>query len=174
MRTGWLEFMVNWYSMYNHEPENYSCPFCKIAKGIEEGVITKQADVIFRNEYVTAFIASDWWPKNKGHVIIIPNKHYENIYTLPDDSSSRIHILAKYVSLALKETYQCDGTSTRQHNEPAGGQDVWHYHLHVFPRFEGDNLYGANRGTTTHEERLPYAEKLREYFIGISIPGIAE
>jgi len=66
--------------MYNHEPENYICPFCLIAQGIEnEHVLTRQADVISRNEYVTAFIGAGWWRNNKGHVIIIPNKHIENI-----------------------------------------------------------------------------------------------
>jgi histidine triad (HIT) family protein len=41
----------------------------------------------------------------------------------------------------LRRAYACDGTSLRQHNEPAGNQDVWHHHVHVFPRFTGDELY---------------------------------
>lgn len=51
----------------------------------------------------------------------------------------------------------------RQHNEPAGNQDVWHYHLHVFPRFVNDKLYKSDRENTKPEERLEYAQKLRHY-----------
>lgn len=155
--------------MYNHEPENYKCPLCLLARGIEsDEVYSKQADIIYKDENVTAFISSHWWPNNKGHVIIIPNKHFENIYDLPDDLSCKIHKLEKEVSLALKQTYNCDGVSSRQHNEPAGNQDVWHYHLHIFPRYDNDNLYinHLQKRKTEPEERFPYAEKLRNYFKG--------
>jgi histidine triad (HIT) family protein len=153
--------------MHNHEPEGYHCPFCLVISGIEnEKVYTKQADIIYKDDYITAFIASGWWDNNKGHVIIVSNKHFENIYDLPDEISDRINRFAKRVSLALKETYKCDGVSTRQHNEPSGGQDVWHFHLHVFPRYVGDELYMNvyNIRKTNPEERIPFAQKLREYF----------
>lgn len=61
----------------------------------------------------------------------------------------------------MKQVYECDGTSIRQHNEPAGGQDMWHYHMHVFPRYTDDDLYHAKARLTTPSERRPYAEKLR-------------
>lgn len=151
--------------MYNHAPENYICPFCQIAQGIEnEHLLTKQADVICRDDYVTAFIGAGWWKNNKGHVIIIPNKHFENIYDLPNELSAKIHNMEREVAIALKRVYKCAGVSSRQHNEPYGGQDVWHYHLHVFPRYEGDNLYFTSRETSNPEERIEYAERLREYF----------
>ena len=77
--------------------------------------------------------------------------------------AAAIHGGAQRVALALKAAYGCPGISTRQHNEPGGGQDVWHYHLHVFPRSPDDRLYEliAQRRTTESEERRPYAEKLR-------------
>ena len=89
-----------------------------------------------------------------------------HIYDLPLDYSAKIHDFSKKVAIALKETFKCDGVSTRQHNEPDGGQELWHYHLHVFPRYKGDELYlnTYKRRKTTVEERLPYAEKLRTYF----------
>lgn len=151
--------------MHNHAPEGYVCPFCLVARGIEnEDVLTKQSDVIYRDDYVTAFISAGWWENNKGHVLIIPNEHFENLYDLPSDYSTKIHDFEKKVAIALKQVYQCDGVSSRQHNEPAGCQDVWHYHLHVFPRYENDNLYAMERTSTTAEERTVYAEKLRGYF----------
>ena len=63
----------------------------------------------------------------------------------------------------LKTAYRCEGTSTRQHNEPAGYQDVWHLHAHVFPRYPGDRLYERHeeKRWASPEERAPYAAKLR-------------
>lgn len=152
--------------MFNHAPEGYVCPFCLIVDGVEnEQINTKQNDIIYKDDYVTAFISSSWWKNNKGHVIIIPNKHIENIYDLPSEFSYRIHDLEKEIALALKETYKSDGVSSRQHNEPCGNQDVWHYHLHVFPRYKGDNLYKTDRENSNPEERLEYVQKLRDYFI---------
>ena len=54
-----------------------------------------------------------------------------------------------------------DGTSTRQHNEPAGNQDVWHYHVHLFPRYEGDALYASGRALMPVQDRARYAARLR-------------
>jgi histidine triad (HIT) family protein len=75
--------------------------------------------------------------------------------------SARVHDCARAVALALKAAYACDGVSTRQHNEPAGSQDVWHYHLHVFPRYVGDGLYGSQRQPLAAGEHAMYAAKLR-------------
>lgn len=150
--------------MYNHTPENYKCPFCAIAKGtLNENILTKQADIIYKDTFITAFISAGWWPNNKGHVIIIPNDHYENIYELQSELSHKIHDFAKEVAIAFKKVYECDGVSTRQHNEPSGDQDVWHYHLHVFPRYKNDRLYLTERTYSQPEERIPYAVKLRSY-----------
>jgi len=151
--------------LYNHAPAEYECKFCLIAKGIErDDMLTKQSDVIYRDKHITAFICAGWWENNKGHVLIIPNRHFENIYELTDTYATHIHSFAKRVAIVFKQIYQCDGVSTRQHNEPAGNQDVWHYHLHVFPRYYGDNLYFMKRQPTTVEERKPYADKLRSHF----------
>lgn len=153
--------------MYNHAPDNYICPFCLIVQGIQnEHVLTKQEDIVYQDDYVTAFIGAGWWKNNKGHVIIIPNKHYENIYDLPSEYSYRIHDLEREVAIAFKQVYCCDGVSSRQHNEPCGNQDVWHYHLHVFPRYQGDDLYRTDRELSQPEERAEYARKLRSYFKG--------
>ena|SRR5436190_15252461 len=154
--------------MYNHAPEGYVCPFCLVAQGLDgEGVLTRQQDIVYRDRLLTAFIASHFWDNNKGHVIIIPNEHFENIYDLPDELGASIHSLARRVALALKECYGCEGTSTRQHNEPGANQEVLHYHLHVFPRYHNDNLYLTQRRATTPEERLPYAMKVRHALEGV-------
>lgn len=148
----------------SHQPRGYQCPFCRVVAGEDlEG--TKQADVVFRDDVVTAFVALAWWPGNAGHVLVVPNEHYENIYDIPDAALAAVQVTGKRIALALKVTYGCEGTSFRQHNEPAGYQDVWHYHLHVFPRYAGDDLYlrTLERRLTTPDEREPYARKLRSY-----------
>ncbi|GAB4144399.1 MAG: HIT family protein [Patescibacteria group bacterium] len=150
--------------MYNHSPEGYSCPFCKVAQGIEDNdVYTKQNDIIYQDSYLTAFVSSHSWPSNPGNVIIIPNQHFENVFDLDDEIGAKIHSLSKRIAISMKKVYRCDGISFRQHNEPAGNQDVWHYHYHVIPRFEGDNLYikHLQKYLTDSTQRQKYAKSLR-------------
>ena len=64
----------------------------------------------------------------------------------------------------MTAVYDCDGVSTRQHNEPAGNQGVWQYHQHVFPRNKGDKLYFLEQAEMPIEKRARYALKLRDYF----------
>jgi histidine triad (HIT) family protein len=153
--------------VFSHSPADYVCPFCAIAAGADNPYpYTQRSDVVYRNEHVTAFVNVRWWPNNPGHVLIIPNRHIENIYSLTPDIAVHVHEASRQVALAMKQAYGCEGVSTRQHNEPAGYQEVWHYHLHVFPRYAEDRLYDLTREhrMTTPEERLPYAERLRVYF----------
>ncbi len=149
--------------MYNHLPPGYSCPFCGLIKGIvgKNEVYTRPEDLVYQDKMVSAFISSRWWKNNPGHVLIIPNQHFENIYDLPLEYATEIHRVARKISLAFKTAYGAEGSSTRQHNEPAGYQEVWHYHLHVFPRYCDDNLYGSPHFLSKPEERLPYALKLK-------------
>jgi histidine triad (HIT) family protein len=151
--------------VYNHQPTGYRCPFCRVAAGEDlRDDFTKQADIIFRDSTLTAFVSSAWWPANPGNVLVVPNEHHENVYDIPDAVLAAIQVMGKRVALAMKAAYGCDGTSFRQHNEPGGDQEVWHYHLHVFPRYVGDQLYvrSIERRATSPAERAPYAEKLRQ------------
>jgi histidine triad (HIT) family protein len=90
----------------------------------------------------------------------VPNAHYENLSDLPSRYGHAIHDLAREVAIAIRQTYCCDGTSLRQHNEPAGNQDRWHYHMHVFPRYAGDDLYFTHpeQDFTPAEQRLLIAD----------------
>ena len=88
----------------------------------------------------------------------------ENLYEIDDDLLGAVYATARRVAIALREAYGCDGTSTRQHNEAGAGQDVWHFHVHVFPRYAGDDLYtrDAEYRWASAGERAPYAAKLRD------------
>lgn len=151
--------------MYNHAPESYRCPFCLIAQGLADDTLYSAGqDIVYQNQAVTAFIGSHQWPNNPGNTIVIPNQHYENIYDLPASQAAHMHTLAQAVALAMKAAFDCDGISTRQHNEPAGNQEVWHFHLHVTPRYRGDRFYETIAGSRTlmpPAERARYAHRLR-------------
>jgi histidine triad (HIT) family protein len=150
--------------MFNHQPENYDCPFCNLLAG-KESEYDRQNDIVFRNKWATAFVAPKWWSNNPGHVLVIPNQHCENIYDIPDEDLAEVYKLVKKISTAIRSTYNCQGTSTRQHNEPAGNQDVWHMHVHVFPRYDGDELYKNHdqNSFVNASESAPYAERLRTF-----------
>jgi histidine triad (HIT) family protein len=106
-----------------------------------------------------AFICPRWWPNNHGYVLVVPIRHYENLYELPPEAGHAVHDLVRDVAIAIRRTYGCEGVSTRQHNEPAGNQDAWHYHVHVFPRYDGDQLYTSRPYPefVTAEQRQPFA-----------------
>lgn len=150
--------------MYNHAPPDYHCPFCLLLQGISnEHVISVQEDIVYQNDVVTALLNCGQHEDNHGTVLVIPNQHYENIYDLPVRYGTDIHKVVKMLALAMKKNYQCDGISTRQHNEPGGHQDVWHYHVHVGPRYRQDRLYARITEATLMplEERQKHVAALK-------------
>lgn len=152
--------------MYNHAPENYICPICLGVQGVEnDDTMIRQSDIVYKDDLVTVFIGSIWVGNNNpGHPLVVPNEHYENIYDMPEDVGHRIFDVAKRVAGALKEVRKCEGITLLQNNEPVGGQHAFHYHLHVFPRFEKDELHEnmSNSYRPTVGEREPYANDLKE------------
>lgn len=154
--------------MYNHASQNYICPICLGIQGIEnENTLIKQTDIIYKNKLITVFINSFFIEGNEGHVIIVPNKHIENIYDVPNEYASTTLETAQKMAIVLKKAYNCDGITLLQNNEPAGNQHAFHFHLHVFPRYKNDNLFQnmMNKKTTTPEERLLFIEKLKKSLI---------
>lgn len=153
--------------MFNHQPSNYDCPFCAVLRGTETKANSLR-DMVRQSAFATSLISPRWWPNNRGHVLVVPNHHHENIYDLPSEYGHAVHDLVREIAIAMRHEYGCDGISTRQHNEPGGGQDVWHYHVHVFPRYAGDDLYGSQPCPEwlSAEERWSFAAKLRTYFEG--------
>jgi histidine triad (HIT) family protein len=148
----------------SHAPPGYRCPFCALVVGVDAD---RQPDIVRRTAGAMAFISPRWWPSNHGHVLVVSARHYENLYELPDEAGHAVHDLVREVAIAIRRTYHgCQGVSTRQHNEPAGNQDAWHYHVHVFPRYAGDQLYASRPYPefVTADQRRPYAERLRSYF----------
>jgi histidine triad (HIT) family protein len=153
--------------MKSNAPKNYVCPICLANKGIEnEATLLKKTDLVFRDELVNVWVNSFWIKGNEGHVIIVPIEHFENIYDLPKKIGYRIFKVSKLISKAIKQAYVCDGTTLRQNNEPAGDQHAFHYHLHVFPRYDGDNFnqeLAKKSYPSDPKKRIEYVKKLKTY-----------
>ena len=143
-----------------HAPADYNCPFCRIVRG-EGSERSAPEHVISQSDQVTVFMNPRWWENNRGNVLIVPNEHYENLYELPPEYGAPIFEAARAAALAMKRAYECDGVSTRQHNEPAGNQEVWHYHLHVFPRWKDDNLYRSHGFWAPADELAEMTDRLK-------------
>ena len=101
------------------------------------------------------------WPRNQGHVLVIPNEHFENVYDLPASLLAEVHLLGKQIALAMKAEYKCDGVLFEQSNEPAGEQKIWHYHLHVIVRYDHDDFQNAKKESYPSVLRMEYARRLR-------------
>ncbi len=142
----------------------YICPICLGNQGVEnDQTLLKQSDLVFRDDLVSVWINSFWIGKNDGHVIVVPNAHYGNLYDLPKEVGHRVFEVSQMMSAVLKKAYGCDGITLRQNNEPAGDQHAFHYHLHIFPRYENDgfNQNMASKSKLAEpQERKKYAQKL--------------
>jgi histidine triad (HIT) family protein len=149
-----------------HEPDVYPCPFCALAAGSLTGT-PRQSDIVRESKRAIAFISPRWWPNNRGHVIVIPRTHVENVYAIGKRDAHAVADLVREVAIGIRATYGCDGVSTVQLNEPAGGQEVWHLHEHVVPRYVGDRPTGADplAHPASLAERKIFAARLRAYWL---------
>lgn len=79
-------------------------------------------------------------PASKGHVLIIPKEHFKDIYEIDAITAGKLFQLATVVARALKEVLHCDGLNVLQNNGLIAGQTVYHFHMHLIPRYEGDDV----------------------------------
>lgn len=107
-----------------------NCIFCKIAAD-EIPSYTLYEDEDFR-------VFLDLSPTDFGHALLIPKEHYKNIFELDDAIAAKAFVLAKKVATALKAALKCDGMNILQNNEEVAGQTMFHFHIHLIPRYEGD------------------------------------
>ena len=123
-----------------------NCIFCKLANGdIPTNTIYEDAD--FR-------VILDASPATKGHVLILPKQHYANMFEIDDEVLAKAAKLAKKVITHEKEVLGCDGYNVLQNNGEAAGQTVFHFHMHLIPRYKGDQV-----GITWHPGELSDADK---------------
>lgn len=132
-----------------------ACLFCKIIR--KEIPCTK----IFENSEVLAFL--DIGPVNKGHTLVIPKRHNENIYDIPEEDLKQVIIAVKKVSEAIKQGLGADGISIAQSNEKSAGQVVPHFHFHVMPRLKDDGLKLWPQGKYEEGEADSVKEKIVKF-----------
>ncbi len=108
------------------------CIFCKIANGAIPSA-TVYEDGAFR-------VILDIAPAAKGHALILPKEHYDNLWELGEEESLKVMSIAARVSAAQKKALGCDGVNILQNNGVAAGQTVFHFHMHLIPRYDNDNV----------------------------------
>lgn len=108
------------------------CIFCKI---INNEIPCSQ---VYEDNKTLAFL--DIRPINKGHILVIPKKHFNTILDIPDNLLKEIITVIKKISKSLKKSLKADGFNIMISSFPAAGQEVMHAHFHIIPRFAGDGL----------------------------------
>jgi histidine triad (HIT) family protein len=108
------------------------CIFCAIVQG------RALAETIFEDEETLAFM--DINPANPGHTLVIPKRHVRDVYELDEETAAAVMKATVKVTRAIKRALQPNGMNLVQSNERAGGQDVFHFHMHIIPRWYGDGL----------------------------------
>jgi histidine triad (HIT) family protein len=106
------------------------CIFCKLAGG-EIPTATLYEDDDFR-------VILDAGPATKGHCLILPKEHYADLYEIPEDLLMKAAVLAKKITIKMTRAMNCDGFNIVQNNKPAAGQTVFHFHIHLIPRYTND------------------------------------
>ena len=132
-----------------------NCIFCKIAAG-EIPSATLYEDDDFR-------VILDIEPASKGHALILPKEHYANLYELDDELAAKVLVLAKKMITKLTDIVGCDGYNVVQNNGKAAGQTVFHFHMHLIPRYENDDVkIGWKPGKLTDEVKQDILSKIEK------------
>ena len=132
------------------------CVFCRIASGSTDPELTVHED-----EHVFIQISLHQKASNRGHVLVIPKSHVSNLYEATSFLDAPLLAALRLASIAVKKTFLADGIQLRQNNGAAAGQDVFHLHFHVIPRYDGDNFDDTEYEIVSHGERVVLADRLR-------------
>ncbi len=108
-----------------------NCIFCKLANG------DIPTNSIYEDENFNVIL--DASPATKGHALILPKQHYANVFEIDDEVLAKAAKLAKKIVTKEKEILGCDGYNLVQNNGEVAGQTVFHFHLHLIPRYKSEN-----------------------------------
>lgn len=129
------------------------CIFCKLAQG-EIPSTTLYEDDDFR-------VFFDVNPATLGHCLIVPKEHYDDIFSMDEEVAGKLFVLAAKVAKELKKELKCDGLNLLQNNGVVAGQTVFHFHVHIIPRYEGDQVViHSEPGTPDMEALAALADKV--------------
>ncbi len=110
-----------------------ACKFCNIAKHV------KPEHIIYEDDLVMAFMSIE--QLTKSHILVIPKRHYKDIFALDEKIAERIFRIVTRLSKIVKQVVRPDGLDIYECNGKVAGQIIMHFHMHVFPRFKGDGLF---------------------------------
>lgn len=130
-----------------------NCIFCKINRG-EIPSTTIYEDDDFK-------VILDINPASKGHAVILPKNHAADIFALQDEDAEKLFKTARKCAAAMKDVLHCDGINILQNNGEAAGQTVFHLHVHLIPRYQGDTVNIAWKPLETAENTAALAEQIR-------------
>ena len=132
------------------------CIFCKI---IAKGEVP--ATEVYEDDSVYAFL--DINPTNLGHTLVVPKKHYEDLFEIPDAELGILGARVKKVAAAVKKAMRADGINISMNNGTAAGQVVPHAHIHIIPRYENDGFHHwrGRRGYRDEAEKTETATKIK-------------
>lgn len=131
------------------------CIFCKIANG------EIPSATIYENSDFRVFL--DVAPANRGHALIVPKEHFKDIFDIDAVTAGKLFSLATEVARAMKSVLNCDGMNIVQNNGIIAGQTVFHFHLHLIPRYENDNVnIGWQPGDSVSSELQELAKEIRK------------
>lgn len=131
------------------------CIFCKIANG-EIPAATVYEDEDFR-------VILDLGPAAKGHALILPKQHFADVCALDEKTAAKILPLGAKLGTAMKKSLGCAGFNLVQNNGEAAGQTVFHFHMHVIPRYEGGpEMVTWVPGKAVPEELAEISEEIRK------------
>lgn len=133
------------------------CIFCKI---IDQEI---PSHVIYEDEHTLAFL--DISQTTKGHTLIIPKKHRIDIFEMEDTLMEKVHSIIPKIASALKDTFECSGMNIVNNNGKKAGQTVFHYHVHLIPRYGKDQFgikFANNMNDYDAEKLATLKEKIKE------------
>ena len=135
--------------------KDVNCIFCKIANG-EVPSKTLYEDDEFR-------VILDLGPATKGHALVLPKEHYANLYELPEETAGEVMKLAKKMVTKMTERLGCEGFNLVQNNGDLAGQTVYHFHMHMIPRYQAD---GQKIGWKPQEVTQEELEEIKNTIVG--------
>jgi histidine triad (HIT) family protein len=118
------------------------------------------ADVVYEDEYTLAFL--DIHPNHIGHTLVIPKKQVRNIFDIDAETLAHLIAAVQKISIAVKSAVVADGINIAMNNEAAAGQVVFHAHIHIIPRFDGDGFVFFPHTEYKSGEAAEVAEKIRK------------
>lgn len=114
---------------HSQTPYDDSNIFAKILRG------ELPCNRVYEDEHTLVFM--DIMPRGDGHCLVIPKSPARNVLDIEPDALAAVSRTVQRTARACMDAFSCDGVTIQQFNEPAGGQVVFHYHVHVIPRFDG-------------------------------------